>query len=176
MNHKKGPIGNHRFNLFLAVIGLLLATYGNFLPFTNTQKYVYLFASIFLLASSILERQLFFVLMQIVVLSGTTIALLSIHSFFKLLVPFSFSMIACLSFAATGALKEHATKIGCIGMVLLALGYAVSHPIIYLLGGASLTVYSAIAYKRGVDVALVFAILNAVFTVTASVAVYHRYF
>lgn len=159
-------------NISLGVIGLLLIIYGNFLPPHNTQKGLFLVGCIFLLTSSVLEKNKFFSILQIVVLSGTLIAFAPVSLVFKAGVPISLSILAIIYFMLQGMLSDSLTIVGCLGLLFLAAGYAISNPIVYLLGGLFLTIYSYYSYKQGVNIALIFAILNAVFTVTAGVGVY----
>ncbi len=162
-------------NLSLGVIGLTLIIIGNFLPPLLVQKELYMLGSVFLLTSSILEKHTFFVILQVVVLAGTIIAFAPIGAVFKAAVPIGLSIIAIIYFITQGMLKDLHSIVGIIGLVFLAAGYAISNPIIYLLGGFFLAIYSFISYRHGHKIGLIFFILNVVFTCTAGVAVYHMF-
>ncbi|WP_010598031.1 hypothetical protein [Rickettsiella massiliensis] len=66
--------GNHYANIGLGVVGMLIIIAGTLTTSVYPQKICYLVGGLFLLLSSILERQLFFSLLQIVISSGALIA------------------------------------------------------------------------------------------------------
>ena len=167
------PIGNHKINIAIGVFGMLIACYANFLVPSNLQKLSYLIAAILLFTSSILERQKFFIILQIIIIVGTAIAFTSFSTPLKALFPITLSVLAIIYFFLDGKLHDRLTLLGCLGIILLATGYAITNPIVYFLGSLVLMVYSFISYQRGVTIALVWAILNALFTVTSLVAVYY---
>lgn len=171
----KKIIGNHKINLLIGIIGMLIASSGNLLTEAILRKECFLIGAILLLISSLLERQLFFILLQIIIVVGTAIAFTSLSPLYKTLVPIVLSIIAIIYFISQGLLKDWLTFIGCLGIAFLAAGYAITEPVIYLLGAVTLMIYSFGSYRRGVTIALLWAILNAVFALTAIIAVYHAW-
>lgn len=165
-------IGNHYCNIAIGVLGMLIASYANLLSHGDTQKLSYLISAVLLLLSSILERQKFFIALQIIIVSGTLIAFAPIGVFLKASVPILLSMFAIIYFIATGQWKDRVTGFGCLGIAILAVGYAVTNPVIYFLGAFILAIYSFISYRRGITIALVWAILNVMFAITAAVGIY----
>jgi len=165
-------LGNHYFNILIGVIGMLVACYGNLLNFSDTQKWCYLVGAILLLISSLLERQVFFIALQIIIASGAAIAFAPISLFLKAAVPIILSVTAISYFIISGQFKDRLIALGCLGIAMLATGYAISNPIAYLLGALILMVYSFLSFRRGVTVAIIWTILNAVFAATALHAVY----
>jgi len=163
-------------NNAIGIFGLLLVIIGNLISVPVTQKILYLFGSIFLLTSSSLEKNKFFVLLQIVVLAGTLIAFAPVGDGIKAGVPIVLTAIIMVYFAIAGELKNRITILGCLGLLFLAAGYAILNPIVYFLGGAFLTAYSFIVYRQGVQIGLLFAVLNFIFTITSMVSIYHHYF
>lgn len=162
----------------IGVVGLLLTISGTLISvpeFALTQKFFYLAGAILLTTSSLLAKHRFFILQQSVVLVGTMVAFVPVCQAIKAGVLIVLSIAAMIYFAVTGEFKERVTILGCLGLVFLALGYAVSHPIIYLLGGTFLTIYSFIVYKRGVTIGLLFGVLNFIFMITATIGVYNYY-
>lgn len=177
MNKSCTPLGNHHINIGLGVIGMLVIITGTLItPLQTPQKLCYLIGGLFLLLSSILERQLFFTLLQIVISSGALIALAPITPFYKALVPISLSIIVIAYLIQAGMLKDPLNRLGCLGLVFLAIGYAITHPLIYFLGGICLTLFSFAAFKQGIRLGLVWGVLNAVFTITSGIAVYKLFF
>lgn len=162
----------------IGIIGLLCAITGTLIPvpeFIFLQKFCYLIGSILLVTSSVLEKHRFFILQQLVVLIGTITAFMPVSPIIKAVILVTLSMIAIIYFAATGEFKERVTIVGCLGLLSLALGYAVSNPIVYLLGGVFLTIYSFIVYKKGATIGLLFGVLNFIFSITAGIGVYHYF-
>ncbi|MES2998168.1 MAG: hypothetical protein V4700_02475 [Pseudomonadota bacterium] len=170
------PIGNHQVNIGLAIIGMLIIIAGTLITPLQPQKLCYLTGGLFLLLSAILERQLFFTLLQLIISSGTLIAFAPLTSFYKALVPICLSIIVIVYFIKTGKLHNPLNRLGCLGLIFLGIGYAITHPLIYFLGGVCLTLFSFAAFRQGVRLGLVWGLLNAVFTVTAGIATYKFFF
>lgn len=168
-------IGNHYFNLAIGIIGMLIATYGNLVHQLTTQKWCYLIGALLLFISSLLEKQKFFIALQIIIGAGAAVAFTTYPPLYKAAVPIILSIVAIIYFIATKQLKDPLTAFGCIGIALLAAGYAVTNPIIFFLGAFVLMLYSYGSFRRGVGIALLWAILNAIFSVTAAMAIYRMF-
>lgn len=160
----------------ISVTGLFLTIIGTLITAPLTQKFFFLFASFLLVTAAVLEKHRFFILQQAMIPIGTVTAFLPISQLAKCCILVSLSSAAIVYFAITGEFKERITIVGCLGMLFLAIGYGVSHPIIYLLGGLFLTIYSLVVYKRGVKIGLLFGVLNLIFVFTSMIAVYNYYF
>lgn len=165
-------IGNHYVNLGIGIIGMTIACLGNLTHDLNIQKWCYLLGAMFLFTSSALERQKFYIALQIIIGTGAAIAFSHLGVWEKASVPIILSIFTIIYFIVTKQLKDPLTAFGCLGIVILAAGYAVTNPLIFFTGSLVLMVYSFISYRRGVTIALLWAILNAVFVATASLAVY----
>jgi hypothetical protein len=166
---------NHRLNIGLGVIGMLVIIAGTLLPLP-TQKICYLIGGLFLLVSSILEKQLFFSLLQTVISFGALIAFAPISVFLKAASPICLSIIIIFYFIHRGLLHDRLHQIGCLGLIFIAVGYAISHPLVYFLGGLCLIIFSFGAFRRGIQLGLLWGILNAVFSFTSGVATYKSFF
>ncbi|MCK4608892.1 MAG: hypothetical protein KAT71_05390 [Gammaproteobacteria bacterium] len=160
------------FNIGLGVIGLLLIIVGTFLTPTTTQKLLFTAGSVFLLTSSVLEKHEFFAILQVVALCGTLVAFIPVGVMVKAAIPIILTIVAIIYFIRKGLLSDVVMILGCLGLLCLAAGYATSNPIVYFLGGIFLTIYSYLSYRRGHNIALLFTVLNAVFSITAGMAVY----
>lgn len=169
-------IGNTKFNIALGFVGMLLVIYGTLLPFGVVQKLYYLIGAALMLLSAILEKQAFFVILEIVVVAGTAIALMPFSNITKACVPLILSVIALIYFYRRGELKDKLTCLGCAGLIFLALGFGVANPFIYLIGGLLLAIYGYYSFKRGVKIALLWSILNTVFVFTSLIPTYHLLF
>lgn len=163
-------------NLSVGIIGMLLATYANLLPqMSLLQKSFYFIGAVLMLISSTLEKQRFFMVLQLVIVGSTAIAFAPLAPIIKTSFSVACSVIAILYFIFTGQCKDKLTIFGCLGIAILAIGYAVTNPVIYLLGSIALFIYSLLSYKRGIKIAIVWVIMNIVFSITAGIAVWEMY-
>lgn len=169
-------LGNPSLNIALGVIGMLVIITGTLIISLPAQKLCYLLGGLFLLLSSLLERQLFFTLFQIVISSGALIAFAPVPAFYKILLPISLSILVTAYFIKQGKLKDPLNRLGCLGLIFLAIGYAITHPLVYFLGALCLTIFSFAAFRQGIRLGLVWGILNAVFSLTAAIATYKIFF
>lgn len=169
-------LGSHSINIALGVIGMLIIITGTLVTSLPTQKSCYLVGGLFLLLSSLLERQLFFTLFQIVISSGALIAFAPIPALYKTLLPIGLSISVITYFIKQGKFKDPLNRLGCLGLIFLAIGYAITHPLIYFLGALCLTIFSFAAFKQGIRLGLVWGILNALFSITAGMATYKVFF
>ncbi len=166
------PIGNHKVNVLIGVVGMAIIIYGNLLPATTAQKLCYLFGGIIMMVSALLEKQSFFIILQVIIVSGAAIAFAPMPAIYRACVPILLSIIAIAHFAMKGELSNKTTLLGNLGIVFLAAGYAITNPVIYFIGGALLSIYSLISFKQGVKIAILWAILNIIFSATALVSVF----
>jgi hypothetical protein len=169
----KPHFGNHAFNLFIGVVGMLISSYGNLIHQLHTQKWCYFFGASLLLVSSLLERHKFFIALQIIIVAGTITAFTPFSFLLKAAIPIILSAITIIYFAITKQLEDKLTLLGSLGIAFLAAGYAVSRPIVFFFGAVVLMIYSFISYRRGAAIALIWALLNVIFAATATVAIYH---
>lgn len=169
---QKSYLGNHYVNLTIGVLGMLVTIYGNLVNDLFIQKLCYLSGGGLLFISSLLERHTFFTILQLIILSGTSIAFAPIDPLYKALLPIILIVLAIIYFIKQGYLTDRLTWFGCIGIIFLAAGYAITHPVIFFLGAILLAIYSFGVYRRGVAIGLLWGILNTIFALTALIAVY----
>jgi hypothetical protein len=169
-------IGNHYVNLAISIMGMLIASYGNLVSELDIKKWCYLIGALLLLLSALLEKQKFLIALQIIISGGAAIAFTDYPPLYKEAVPIGLSILAIIYFIMTRQFNNLLTIFGCFGITVLAAGYAVTNPIIFFLGASVLMVYSYESFKQGVDIALLWAILNALFCVTATLAIYRMFF
>ncbi len=155
------------WSMIIGTLGLILAIIGNFYLDSLLQKYLYFFAAVLLTGSAVLEKQTFFIILEIIVVVSTAIAFIPGYMLFKAAIPLLLSAIFLGNYLSSPQNRDILNLTGALGIILLALGYAIIHPAIYLAGGVVLTIFSSIAFARGVRIAILWAILNAVFSVTA---------
>lgn len=175
MTAEKSVIGNHYFNIALSILGMFFVIVGTLVMDVTLQKNCYLVGGISMLLSAALERQAFFVVLQSIISVGALVAFLPIASVLKAAIPLCLGVIAIICFARRKMLQDWLAVLGCVGIILIAAGYAIAHPLVYFLGAVVLTIYSFAAYKRGVAIGLLWGILNVIFAITSSVAVYRLF-
>ncbi|MDC0358026.1 hypothetical protein OAO01_04350 [Oligoflexia bacterium] len=158
--------------LLLGTIGMLSACFGALLEPCELQKVLFLAGAVMMFLAAVLEQQRFFIALQVILLSGTLIAFAPLEAWMKVAVPISVSAITVLALYRVGAFEDKLGRLGAVGMTVLAIGYAITHPAVYLVGGATLALYAWNSYRAGVQLAILWAVLNAVFAVTAGVGLY----
>jgi len=158
------------FSIGIGTIGMIGIIAGTFLQPTVTQKLCFLLGGLLMLVSSIIERHKFLTVLQIVTVSGASMAFTPFTVGQKMIVPIGLTVLSLIAFAVKGELKDRLTLLGSVGLGCLAVGYATSNPILYFLGGVFLAIYAFASYFKGVKIALLWAILNSVFSVTAGMA------
>ena len=157
----------HRITFSLVIIGLLITIAGNFFDVSVDKKLCYLIGTLFLLIPAILEKNTFFSILETILIIGTIIAFFPISFFWKSSIPISLGILAAVYFGVSGQLKDYLTWLSVAGILVGTWGYAVTTPIIYFSAGTIITTYSFCSFRRGETIALVFGILNSVFTLTA---------
>jgi hypothetical protein len=154
----------------IGTIGLFCAIIGNLYPATMLQKHLYLAGGVLLFISALLEKEEYFITLEVVVIISALLAYLSEYNELKMAVPLFLSFMSVAYLYYRKLLGSTLSLLGVAGLVFLGLGYATLNPLIYLTGGLVLTLYSTLSYFKGVGIALLWAILNAVFAMTACYA------
>ncbi|MGD9152755.1 MAG: hypothetical protein PVG30_03740 [Gammaproteobacteria bacterium] len=163
----------HQITFTLAIIGLVITIAGNFFDVSITKKLCYLIGALLLLVTALLEKNTFFTILEIILSIGAAIAFLPISHIWKSGVPICLGTLAATYFSFSGQLKDYLTWLSVIGVLICTWGYAVTNPIIYFCAGLIITVYSFCSFRRGETIALIFGILNSVFTLTALLEILH---
>jgi len=157
----------HQVTFSLAIIGLLITIAGNFFHTTLDTELCYLIGALILLFTALLERNLFFSILEIILSIGAAIAFFQISDSLKIGVPIGLGILAAIYLGFKYQLKDYLAWLSVIGILIGTCGYALTNPMICMVGGAVITTYSFISFRRGEVIALAFGILNSVFTITA---------
>lgn len=147
----------------LAMFSMTAIIAANFFPPGTTRSALIIAGCIGMSLSPFYEKHYFFACLQFVALSGAVIALTQLHPLYKMMTPVALALIFIIYFYKQGMFDERYQYLGGIGITLLGLGYSLQHPLIYLFGGAALAVHSTISYRRGITIAIYWAILNMFF-------------
>jgi len=151
----------------IGAFGMVFPITAQFLPQSDMQASLYIIGSLLMLIAAAWEKSLFFSMLQIIVLAGASMYFTPYSMAIHALVPIALAIATCVYFYLAGRIKDRVTYVGLAGIAALALGYAIAHPWIYLIGGVLLTIYSWVSYQRGVAIAILWAILNFVFSIAA---------
>lgn len=154
----------------IGILGLLCAIIGNLYPATMLQKHLYLAGGVLLFISALLEKQEYFIALEVVVIVSALLAYLPGHDPLKMFTPVLLSLVSFAYLYHRGMLSSSLNYVGVAGLLLLGLGYATLIPLIYFAGGVVLTIYSTASYFKGVNIAILWAILNLVFSITALIS------
>ncbi len=131
------------------------------------QKSCFLTGAILLCITAHIERHRLFFWLEVVIVIGTLMAFTNTSDATKASIPIIFGAIIFLMLYKQKAFTPAYQWLGGIGLLMLAVGFAIVHPLVYLAGGIILTLYSWKDYQKGASIALIWLILNLVFSVLA---------
>ena len=169
---EKEYYGNHFINILIGVIGLLSFIVGTLMPGSPSQKVYFLIGAILLTVSSYLEKNVFFTVLEAILVIGSILTFLNLSTMTIAIITFVIVIITVIYFAAKGLFKERYLIFGTIGLFFLAIGVGTLNPIAYTIGGFFLVIYAYFSFKKGYQIALLFIILNAIFTITSAIGAY----
>lgn len=159
----------------IGILGMSCLIAGNFFPPTALRASLFITGCILLLLPPIIEYNIFFICLQIVALSGASLYFVPIPLLLKAIIPIIVVLLFCIYFHRLGRLNDKLTLFGIVGVSILALGYGITRAEIYFFGGLVLAIYSWLSYRRGVTIAIMWAITNVVFCFAALYAIFHSW-
>lgn len=152
---------------FPGIAGLLMILCALLLfPVKDGASY-YFFGALLMLSTAVLERHVFFIVLQIVVLTGTLLGLLEFPRWISLALLTFISIAAVLWCYLKGFLDRASNWLGCISLCVLAFSYAVALTSGFIVSGMGIAYFSYCDYRRGVKVALHWFFLNICFVLAA---------
>lgn len=154
--------------LSLGILGIGLNITGALLEVSNTQKSLFLVGAVALLATAAIQRHRLFIYLECVVIFGSALAFISLGTGIKLVLPTVLGLILFWHLWQTKTLVNARQWVGGLGLVILAIGFASSSAILYLVGGITLSVYSAWEWQRGIALAWLWLVLNGFFSVATA--------
>lgn len=170
--YKKAYIGNHLANIIIGIVGLLFFIVGTLMPGSVHQRDFFLVGGILLSLSSFLEKNAFFTVLEAIIVVDAILTYMPISNTVITVVTVLMVILTIVVFAVKGSFKDKSLIVGTIGLIFLALGVGLLNPICYTIGGFVIVVYSIIGIMRGSQIAWLFLILNAIFTVTSAIGAY----
>ncbi len=154
------------------VIGMALTLLGLLLPIGFEQRVVFLLGALGPTLTAYLEYHKLFLVLQAVVVSGTLVAFFQLASYVKISIPFFIAIPVLLLLKKQAVLSTANDIFGAVSLLLLSAGYATQEMLFLFLGGFAVSIYSAIEWRKGFAPALIWLVLNVIFTTLAAVSLF----
>jgi len=156
-----------RFFILLGLLGGVAVLYSTGLK--NPQP-GYIIGSAFLLVVAIHYKLIYFIALEMILISGHTAILLGIGPNIQVALPCLLSFQLFIYFLMTGQLKNIYLLIGISGIALLSIGFAYNNDWIFFLGSMAIGIYAFYKAIRGTKPCYLWAFLNLTF---AMVSIYN---
>ena len=140
------------------------------------QRYLFLFGALLMTISSYLEKNVFFTFLEGILTIDSILSFTALSNITIGIVTFIIVIAVIIYFMVKGAFKERYLIVGTIGLFFLALGVGILNTIACMIGGFLLIIYAYMAFKKGVQIAFLFIILNVIFTISAAIGTYQWLF
>ena len=170
--YKKAYIGNHLVNILIGIVGLLIFIVGTLMPGSPHQRDCFLAGGILLSLSSFLEKNAFFTVLEGIIVIDAILTYFTKSNTLITIITVLMVILTIVIFAVKGSFKDKSLMVGTVGLIFLALGVGLLNPICYTIGGFVIVIYSICGIMRGLQIAWLFLILNAIFTVTSAIGAY----
>lgn len=149
--------------LLIGIIGMIMVCVGALLPVSLAQKVLFLVGSAGLATTAICERHRFLIALEAVILLGTSLAFFVMTPMTTAIIMLVASVICLTYLYRKGDISSFNSWLGALALLTLAVGFAYSHPLIYLSGGVLMCAYSIGLLRQGIKIAMLWLILNLVF-------------
>ncbi len=146
------------------ILGMLLIILALLCGPTQTQRYLFLLGAMGMTLMAILEHHKLFIGLQLVIVSGTLTAFLPAGELIKGSIPILVSLPVLYILYTKGFLDTGRRYLGALSLIILGVGYAAQHPLIYFLGGLLVSIFSLLELLSGFKPALIWLALNLIFT------------
>ena len=156
----------------LACLGMACGIVGSILPMSEAQKWLFLANTLLMTPLPFAKKDTMLSALQIVSLSGAAVGVLTLINPLQIVLPLAVALLVTGFLYWKDKLDSWKNRIGAAGIAALALGYATQQPLVYLLGGLILTVYTWLSFRAGSGIALLWFVLNVVFVMTSIWASY----
>ncbi len=144
----------------MGIIGALIILYG--LTQLQAQRY-YVIGAFFLLAAAIFFELTYFVALELILIAGHGAVLLGIGPVSQAVLPILLCLQLLFYYLLSGQLKNIFRLIGILGIALLSIAFSYEDLWVFFFGGLAVAIFSFYQVYRGHLVALIWAILNAIF-------------
>lgn len=157
--------------IILGILGACITLYG--LTQSPSQIY-YVIGSSLLLITAIHFRLIYFIALEIILISGHGVILLGIGPAIQIALPTLLCAQLLFFYYFSEQINNIFVIIGIFGIASLSVGFAYANQWVFFIGGAAIAVY-AFYYASKDRVALLWAALNTVFATTALVKLTTNY-
>ncbi len=133
---------------------------------TPPQLY-YVIGSTLLLFTALHFRLIYFIALELIIIAGHGASLLQIGTTLQIAMPSLLTLQLFAFYCLSGQLSNIYLLIGIAGIAFHSIGFAYANQWIFFLGSMSIAIYAFYSYKKGKKVALLWAVLNTLFALTA---------
>lgn len=157
---------NIKDKLFLSsgIVGAFVLLFG--LSQNSAQLY-YVIGSLLLLFTSLHFRLIYFIALELILISGHGANLLHFNTSIQLALPILLSIQLLCFYLLSGQLNNFFLFIGILGIAFLSIGFAYANQYVFFFGGLSIAVYAFYTTYRGKSITLLWAVLNTLFALIA---------
>lgn len=148
---------NHTFFLLLGSIGAVFILYG--LTQQPAQPY-YVLGSSLLLFTAVYFKLIYFIALEMIILSGHGAILLGIGPVIQVILPILLSIQLFVYYWLSGSLKNIYRLLGIIGIALLSIGFSFEHAWVFCLGSLLVAIFATHSAYRGKPAAIIWAVFN----------------
>ena len=154
------------FYITLGILGACISLYGYLFQNTEPQLF-YIIGSSALLITAIYYKLVYFIALELILISGHLATLLGSGPYTKYTLPILLCLQLFLVYSMIG--KNHLLffLIGISGIALLSIGLASNNHIVFFFGGLLVALYAFYLAYKGQVIAYLWAILNSIFAVLA---------
>lgn len=127
----------------------------------------YVIGSTLLLFAALHFRLIYFIALELILIAGHGAALMHIGPALQVAMPTLLTLQLLAFYFLSGQLNNLFLLIGITGIALHSIGFVYENQWIFFFGGLAIAIYAFYAAYRGKKAALLWAILNSLFTLTA---------
>jgi len=151
-----------KFFLILGIIGSIILLYSFGL---NKPQIGYIIGSICMLLVAIHFQLIFFIALELILISGHTAILLGIGPYLQIALPSLLSFQIFVYFLLTKQLRNPFLISGVIGISMLSVGFAFNNEWIFFFGSIAIIIYATHLALSGIYPCYLWVILNTIFII-----------
>lgn len=133
----------------------------------TTPQLYYVIGSTLLLFTALHFRIIYFIALELIIIAGHAASFLHIGTAMQIAMPSLLTLQLFAFYFLSGQLNNIFLLIGIAGIAFHSVGFAYENQWIFFFGSLSIAIYAFYAYYKGRKIALLWAILNSLFTLTA---------
>ncbi len=152
--------------LFIGILGACITLYGYLFQAPFPQPF-YIIGSIALLVTAIYCKLIYFIALELILVSGHLAILLGSGPYTQAMLPLLLSLQLFIFFLMINKENIYFWSVGVAGISLLSIGLAFKNEWYFFFGSLFVAVYSAYMIYKGNKIAYLWALLNTLFTFLA---------